>query len=77
MREFKLKYNLYECEGKLTIKRQNNENQRKIAQHGTIYYFVSYNRKLVRLGKLNSETNETIDLTIKELERRFYDYDND
>ena len=71
MQMFKLKYNLYRDENcNLSIRK--GEHNEKIAGHGLIFYFLSYNRHLLRLSAVNQPL--IIDIAYKDLTKWFIEY---
>lgn len=69
MTTYKLKYNLYKKDNKLTTKKVSQEFL--VAYHGTHFVFDSYNRKLIRLLSCSSEKEIVIELEYEDFAKWF------
>lgn len=54
MRKFRLKYNLYVDEN-CDLKIQKGEDRQQIATHGTLFQFLSFNRRRYRLSAISKK----------------------
>lgn len=71
MQMFRLKYNLFKDENNNLVIRKGVSNE-KIAGHGTIFYFLSYNRNLLRLSAVKQPL--IIDIAYRDLVKWFEKY---
>ncbi len=71
MRIYKLKHNLYKQNGELCVRRTNKGEYEKLANHGSYFYFYSFNRKKLTMRANICDKLVQIELTYDQFERWF------